>query len=95
MIAHGCMIVEGHGGCPSPPGRGRRRGGRYFMSAATALEYAGWGWAVFPLFGAAGGRCRCSRPACDRPSKHPLVRQGVHEASTDPATIAAWWRLWP
>jgi len=27
--------------------------------------------------------------------KVPLVAHGVHDATTDPTTIAAWWRRWP
>jgi hypothetical protein len=34
-------------------------------------------------------------PACDRPAKHPLVRHGVKEATTDPDRIGRWWRRWP
>jgi Bifunctional DNA primase/polymerase, N-terminal len=33
--------------------------------------------------------------ACDRPAKHPLVRHGVKEATTDPDRIGRWWRRWP
>ena len=34
-------------------------------------------------------------PACDRPAKHPLLRHGVKEATTDPDRIGRWWRRWP
>ena len=50
----------------------------------TALTYAKEpGWPVFP---------------CDwraRRRKQPLTGNGFHAASTDPATIGAWWRRWP
>lgn len=61
----------------------------------AALEYARRGWAVFPLFGIVDGQCQCHRLDCDRPGKHPLVRRGLHDASTDAKVIAAWWRRWP
>ena len=33
--------------------------------------------------------------ACDRPAKHPLVRHGVNDATTDPAQLQRWWQRWP
>ena len=60
-----------------------------------ALEYAARGWAVFPLFGITSGRCQCRRRDCTRPGKHPRVPQGLHDASTDPKSVAAWWQRWP
>lgn len=47
------------------------------------LGYAQRGWQVFP---------------CDwqgERRKKPLTEHGFLDASTDPATIAAWWRRWP
>lgn len=38
------------------------------------------GWRVHPLWPNA---------------KEPLLPNGVHGASSDPATVAAWWRRWP
>jgi hypothetical protein len=61
----------------------------------AALEYARQGWAVFPLFGVINRRCQCGQRDCGRPGKHPLVRRGLREASTDPNLIASWWRRWP
>lgn len=61
-----------------------------------ALAYVDRGWAVMPLFGILASRgCACRRADCTRPGKHPLLRRGVHEASTDPALVDAWWRRWP
>ena len=47
---------------------------------AAALAAAARGWPVFPL--AAG-------------AKRPATRHGLHEASTDPAIVARWWRAAP
>jgi len=52
---------------------------------AVAHEYTRRGWAVLPLFAPIGGRCRCGRPDCIRPGKHPILRHGLLEARTDPA----------
>lgn len=47
---------------------------------AAALEYASWGWPVLPLV--PGG-------------KVPATAHGVHDASTDPERIRAWWEANP
>lgn len=64
---------------------------------AAALAYAAAGVAVMPLFAPdARTRCSCRRgPECNRPGKHPRNRGGLTGASTDPAVITEWWRLWP
>lgn len=45
-----------------------------------ALCYASRGWPIFP---------------CRRRGKEPLVSGGFKAATTDPATVRAWWRRWP
>jgi hypothetical protein len=45
-----------------------------------ALEYARWGWSVFPL-----------RPA----SKEPATEHGFKDATTDEAQIRKWWKKQP
>ena len=47
---------------------------------AAALAYTHLGWAVFP--------CRPGRKA-------PMTDRGFYNATTDAATIRAWWRKWP
>ena len=61
----------------------------------AALDYAAHGWAVFPVHGVSGGRCRCGMSDCSSPGKHPLTRRGVKDATTNGETIAGWWRRWP
>jgi Bifunctional DNA primase/polymerase, N-terminal len=68
----------------------------------AALGYAARGIPVYPVHwprrtpGGASLACSCRRgPVCDRPAKHPLVRHGVKEATTDPDRIGRWWRRWP
>jgi Bifunctional DNA primase/polymerase, N-terminal len=68
----------------------------------AALGYAARGIPVYPVHwprptpGGASLACSCPRGlGCDRPAKHPLVRHGVKEATTDPEVIGRWWRRWP
>lgn len=60
----------------------------------AALAYAQRGWRVFPLHGIVNDACTCGRSGCSSPGKHPLVRRGLYEATTDPDTIIGWWRKW-
>jgi hypothetical protein len=68
----------------------------------AALGYAARGIPVYPVHwprptpGGATLACSCPRgPSCDRPAKHPLVRHGLHDATTNPAQLERWWRHWP
>jgi hypothetical protein len=68
----------------------------------AALGYAACGIPVYPVHwprripGGAGLACSCRRgPGCERPAKHPLVRHGVKDATSDPDRIGRWWRRWP
>lgn len=79
------------------------------MSAllSAALDYASRGWPVFPIWWPVDGRkrCACAKPDCGTideagelrgsPAKHPIPEHGLKDASTDPATIRAWWSRWP
>lgn len=60
---------------------------------AAALEYSERGWRVFPLHGLVNGSCTCGR-SCSSPGKHPLVRRGLYEATTETRVIKEWWRRW-
>ena len=59
------------------------------------------GWLVFPLHHHAGdGRCSCGDPLCFYPqtktaAKHPRTKNGLHDATSDPAQVMAWWAKWP
>jgi Bifunctional DNA primase/polymerase, N-terminal len=68
----------------------------------AALGYAARGIPVYPVHwprptpSRADLACSCDHgPVCDRPAKHPLVRHGVKEATTDPHRIGRWWQRWP
>lgn len=62
----------------------------------AAADYAARGWPVVPLHTPAGAGCSCAaRQACGSPGKHPRVPHGLHDATTDPERIYAWWRRWP
>jgi hypothetical protein len=67
------------------------------MSLEAALAYARHGIPVLPVHTPdRGGVCSCDRGArCDRPGKHPRLRHGLTDASTDERQIAAWWLRWP
>ena len=68
---------------------------------SAAQAYAAAGVPVLPLHTpTATGGCSCRRPGCDRPGKHPrwhprLITAGLHQASTDPGLVDAWWSVWP
>lgn len=59
----------------------------------AALAYAVRGWRVFPVHGIVDGRCSCQRD-CSSPGKHPLVRRGLHEGTTDRRVIEEWLARW-
>jgi putative DNA primase/helicase len=70
---------------------------------AYALAYAELGWRVFPVHSIVEEReaepvvlrCSCGKGDCGSPGKHPRTKNGVLDASTDPAQIRAWWEHWP
>ncbi len=63
----------------------------------AALRYAATGIAVLPLHTPRpGGVCSCrERAECGSSGKHPRLRHGQRDSSTDPRLIRAWWRQWP
>jgi hypothetical protein len=67
------------------------------MSLTAALAFARHGIPVLPVHTPGrSGVCSCERGArCERPGKHPRLRHGLTEASTDPGQLTAWWVRWP
>ena len=67
------------------------------MLLTAALAYARHGIPVLPVHTPdLRGGCSCDRGArCDSPGKHPRLRHGLNDASTDPRLIELWWRRWP
>jgi hypothetical protein len=62
----------------------------------VALDHARAGRAVLPGHSVrADGGCTCGRPRCSSIGKHPRTLNGVHDATTNPEMIAAWWRCYP
>ena len=61
----------------------------------ASLAYAAHGWRVFPLHSVKDGLCSCGRRSCKNEGKHPRTPRGVHDATTDEATVRAWWEKWP
>lgn len=62
----------------------------------AALAYAERGWPVFPLHAIApDGLCTCRNKHCSSPGKHPRTKNGLSDASMDPAQIREWWKTWP
>jgi putative DNA primase/helicase len=53
------------------------------------------GWRIFPIYEiGTDGKCACGKE-CSSPGKHPRVRNGVNDATSDPLQITAWWNTWP
>lgn len=65
------------------------------MDAATLVPgYTRAGVAVLPLHRVLDGRCTCGRE-CPTPGKHPRLRHGAKEATTDLGQVAEWLGRWP
>lgn len=53
------------------------------------------GWAVLPIHSVEQGRCSCGRADCNAPGKHPRLKNGVKEASSELAQIEFWLGQYP
>jgi hypothetical protein len=63
---------------------------------ASALHLADLGIGVIPLWWPEGGQCACPKGEnCSSPAKHPITYNGLKDATTDEATIVAWWQRYP
>jgi hypothetical protein len=77
--------------------------GQDLTPGRAAEAYAACGLPVLPVFEPTpGGGCTCRAGAgCHRAGKHPRLKGhrpgvgGVHQATSDPETVRAWWRRWP
>ena len=59
------------------------------------LEYAAWGWYVFPCHTIVRGACSCAKGlVCESPGKHPRTKNGVKDATIDLAAIQGWLSRW-
>jgi hypothetical protein len=67
------------------------------MLLTAALAYARHGIPVLPVHTPdPRGGCSCDKGVrCESPGKHPRLRHGLNEASTDSRLIELWWRRWP
>jgi hypothetical protein len=63
---------------------------------SRALFYAQkMGWPVLPIFEIEDGCCAYSLgKKCSHPGQHPRTAHGVHDATSDPSIIRAWWGKW-
>jgi hypothetical protein len=64
---------------------------------ARGLVNGGVGaWRILPLHTpGADGRCSCGRDCGKDCGKHPRTPHGLLDATTDEATVRAWWERWP
>jgi hypothetical protein len=72
--------------------------------ADAVLAYAARGFRVLPLHHPVqirsrsqpgGVGCSCGDPDCGPVGKHPRPRNGLHDATSDPARLARWSQRWP
>ena len=64
--------------------------------ATAAMECGEQGGAVFPVHWVEeNGQCSCGKHDCHDEGKHPILRHGLNDASTDPAQIRKWWSWKP
>jgi hypothetical protein len=61
----------------------------------SALHFAKQGYYILPLHTTIKGKCSCGNAACSSPGKHPRTKNGVKDATCEPAQIEAWGRMYP
>jgi hypothetical protein len=69
--------------------------GQAAAPVSAVLSYAARGWPLFPLRWPIDGRCSCGEDCGRNAAKHPLTKNGVHDATTDASIVRRWWRRWP
>jgi len=66
------------------------------MMVDSAIQYASYGYRVFPLHTVmVEGDCTCGRRECTAVGKHPRTEHGVKDATTDQEQVRRWWRSFP
>lgn len=69
------------------------------VQAAPLVEWACWyasqGHPVFPLHTPLSTGCSCRREDCPDIGKHPRIKGGLTNATTDVARLRSWWKQWP
>ncbi len=60
-----------------------------------AIEYARYGYQVFPVYGIREGKCACGKDDCEHPGKHPMTPKGLKDATSDPKTVQNWFTSCP
>ncbi len=60
-----------------------------------ALEYANLGHLVIPLHYPTRKGCSCKKISCSSVGKHPMTKNGLHDASKDTQQIDEWWHQFP
>jgi hypothetical protein len=62
----------------------------------AALKYARAGLPVLPIHTIRNGRCSCHLgEACEQPGKHPAVKSGLHNATTNEKELSEFWASFP
>lgn len=61
----------------------------------AAVEYARMGWHVLPIYSMVAGVCACGYPDCESPGKHPMIENGLKNATMDVAAIQEWYEKHP
>jgi hypothetical protein len=60
-----------------------------------AKSYATAGFKILPLHTLVDGQCTCGASVCHSPGKHPVIKNGVHGATTDAVVLEDWWHQAP
>lgn len=61
-----------------------------------AVEYAAQGYKILPLhFPTFKQKCSCGKKSCSSIGKHPITKNGLKDASSDPLKIHEWWNNFP
>ena len=65
------------------------------FTLGNLIEYTKLGWSIFPIFGVKNGKCCCGNDDCNNQGKHPMTRNGFHNATSDISMITKWMAKYP